>query len=238
LKANLQDQQTLLVISEMDLEIVKVSTERKKLSESTEVSEASALALSLSDQLIDARNIAGDLEMELKRAENDLELVEARIAKDKQRLATTSSPKDAQGIEHELETLAKRKSELEDIELGVMEELEGAKSELEKIAKAKAAAEISLGEVRENVAKQNAALEARQLELSNKRAQSAATVSAELLVAYEQKAKRSVAVGRLIGRDCGACRISITATNFDEISNQPADELPECPNCQAFLVRS
>lgn len=238
MKANLQEQSTLLAISELDLEISKVAGERKKLTDSTEISEASALALSLSDQLIDARNIVGDLEMELNRAENDLELVETRIAKDVDRLATTSSPKDAQGIEHELETLARRKSELEDAELAIMEALEQAKVDLEEVAGAKAQADSALIERRAQSASKNSELEAKALELSNRRAQTASSLSAELLTAFEQKSRRGSGVGKLIGRECGSCRLSITATNFDEISSLPEDQLPECPNCQAFLVRS
>ena len=238
MKANSQEQKTLLAISELDLEISKTVAERKKLADSTEISEASSLALSLSDRLIDARNIVGDLEMELKRAENDLELVETRIAKDIERLATTSSPKDAQGIEHELETLAKRKSDLEDAELAIMEALDQAKTDLAEVVRAKADADTALAERRTESASKNSELEAKALELSNKRAQTASTLSAELLSAFEQKSRRGSGIGRLIGRECGSCRLSITATNFDEISALPVDELAECPNCQAFLVRS
>jgi uncharacterized protein len=237
-KANSQEQKTLLAISELDLEISKVTADRKKLADSSEISKASALALSLSDQLIDARNIVGDLEMELKRAENDLELVETRIAKDIERLATTSSAKDAQGIEHELETLAKRKSDLEDAELAILEALEHAKAELEVIVRAKAEADSALTERSAEGASKNSELEAKALELSNRRSQTATTLSEQLLTAFEQKSRRGPGIGRLIGRECGSCRLSITASNFDEISSLPADELAECPNCQAFLVRS
>ena len=65
-----------------------------------------------------------------------------------------------------------------------------------------------------------------------------AELDSEIATAYERKASRGVAVGRLVGRECGACRLSITATNLDEILALPVDEVAECPNCQAFLVRT
>jgi predicted nucleic acid-binding Zn-ribbon protein len=237
-KANLQDQKRLLELVQLDLDLVKNASDRAKLLAASDIQVASEKALALSDQLIDARNKVGDLELELKRSENDLELVENRIAKDNQRLSTTSSSKDAQGIEHELTTLAKRKSELEDAELGIMEELDKVRAELGAAEAAKSGAEVELGALREALASNTSALDSTRAELTAKRVALVGQIDPELAVAYQKKADRAVAVGRLSGRECGACRISITATNLEEIVALPADEIAECPNCQAYLVRS
>ena len=238
MKANLQDQKRLLELVELDLNLVKNAGDRAKLLAATDIQIASEKTLSLSDQLIDARNRVGDLELELKRSENDLELVETRIAKDKQRLSTTSSSKDAQGIEHELNTLAKRKSELEDAELGIMEELDKVRAELSVAESAKSAAENELSSLRASLSSETAQLDSKRAELSAKRVALVGLIDGELALAYQRKADRSVAVGKLTGRECGACRLSITATNLEEIVALPADEISECPNCQAYLVRS
>jgi predicted nucleic acid-binding Zn-ribbon protein len=237
-KANLQDQKRLLELVELDLNLVKNAGDRAKLLAATDIQIASEKTLSLSDQLIDARNRVGDLELELKRSENDLELVETRIAKDKQRLSTTSSSKDAQGIEHELTTLAKRKSELEDAELGIMEELDKVRAELSAAESAKSAAENELSSLRASLSSETTELDSKRAELVAKRVALVGLIDGELALAYQRKADRSVAVGKLTGRECGACRLSITATNLEEIVALPADEISECPNCQAYLVRS
>lgn len=237
MKANLQDQKRLLELVELDLSLVRNMSDRAKLLAATEIQIASEKALALSDQLIDARNRVGDLELELKRSENDLELVEKRIAKDKERLSTTSSTKDALGIEHELTTLAKRKSELEDSELGTMEALEAVRLELVAAENAKSSAEAELGSLRSALAANTAELDSQKSELTSKRTALVGLVDPELAVAYQRKADRSVAAGKLVGRECGACRLSITATNLEEIVALPPDEIAECPNCQAYLVR-
>jgi uncharacterized protein len=238
MRANLQDQKSLLDLVQFDLELIRNGTDKAKLLSGTDIETANAELLALSDQLIDARNQVGDLELELKRAENDLELVENRIQKDQQRLATTSSPKDAQGIEHELSTLAKRKDELEDAELMIMEQLETVRVLLQEVTEKKFAAEQTLGALREGMSTALTELDARRSELTQKRQGLIATLDPELAVAYQRKAERGVAVGRLTGRECGACRLSITATNLDEIIALPADEIAECPSCQAYLVRA
>ena len=238
MKANLQDQKRLLELVELDLNLVKNASDKTKLLAATDIQIASEKALALSDQLIDARNKVGDLELELKRSENDLELVENRITKDNQRLSTTSSSKDAQGIEHELTTLAKRKSELEDTELGIMDELDKVRAELIAAEKAKSEAESELNSLRSALSSNASTLDSQRAELTAKRVALVGLIDPELAVAYQKKADRAVAVGRLTGRECGACRISITATNLEEIVALPADEISECPNCQAYLVRS
>ncbi len=238
MKANLQDQKRLLELVEIDLSLVRNAGDKAKLLSATAISEANEKALALSDHLIDARNRVGDLELELKRSENDLELVENRIAKDNQRLSSTSSAKDAQGIEHELTSLAKRKSELEDTELGIMEDLETVRAELSVAEKAKTAAEQELTRLRSALATDTAELDSARAELSSKRSALVGLIEPELAAAYQRKADRNVAAGKLVGRECGACRLSITATNLEEIVALPADEIAECPNCQAYLVRS
>ena len=238
MKANLQDQKRLLELVDLDLSLVRNAGDRSKLLSATAISEASEKALALSDRLIDARNRVGDLDLELKRSENDLELVENRIAKDNQRLTSTTSAKDAQGIEHELTTLAKRKSELEDAELGIMEVLETVRAELSEAENAKSAAEQELAALRSALDTNTSALDSARAELSSKRSALVGLIEPELAAAYQRKADRNVAVGKLVGRECGACRLSITATNLEEILALPADEIAECPNCQAYLVRS
>jgi hypothetical protein len=119
-----------------------------------------------------------------------------------------------------------------------MERLDEAKAELDQITSLKNQAEEELKVIRESVSGQARDLEAVVLESNQKRSKTLATLDPELVSAYEQKARRGIAVGRLSGTECGACRLSLTATYFSELSSLPSDELPECPNCQAFLVRS
>ena len=232
------DQKQLLAIAAFDVELARISNSRKQAQAESELEAASAETLRLSDSLIDARNAVGDLEMELGRAEADLELVGKRITKDKQLLRSTSSAKDAQGIEHELGTLDTRKSELEDAQLQIMELLELAQKNHEQLSQEKQAADTQLAAVQERISTELADLSSQAEKVQTERKSAISSIDQELAGAYERKYSRGVAVGRLTGRDCGACRLSITATSFEELMALPSEELAECPNCQAFLVRS
>ena len=236
--ASLNDQKQLLALAALDVELARISNSRKQAQAEAELEAASADTLRLSDLLIDARNAVGELEMELGRAEADLELVANRINKDKQLLSSTSSAKDAQGIEHELSTLAARRSELEDTQLQIMELLESAQQEHEKLKLEKQAADERLAALEQRVASELAEFGSQAEKIQTERKSVISSIDQELAAAYERKFSRGVAAGRLSGRDCGACRLSITATSFEELMALPSEELAECPNCQAFLVRS
>jgi predicted nucleic acid-binding Zn-ribbon protein len=236
--ASLADQKQLLAIASHDVELARISNSRKQAQAEAEFDSASSETLRLSDLLIDARNAVGELEMELSRAEADLELVANRIAKDNKQLSSTSSAKDAQGIEHELVTLGTRKTELEDAELQIMELLEAAQQGHEKLKQEKQAADATLAALQQRISSELADLGAQAERVQSERRNVMTGIDQELAATYERKYSRGVAVGRLTGRDCGACRLSITATSFEELMALPAEELAECPNCQAFLVRS
>jgi predicted nucleic acid-binding Zn-ribbon protein len=236
--ASLNDQSKLLAIAAYDVELAKIFNLRKQAQAEDEFERASAETLRLSDLLIDSRNKVGDLEMELGRAEADLELVTNRIAKDKQVLSSTSSAKDAQGIEHELATLGNRKNELEDAQLQIMELLETAQQEHEKLKQEKHAADATLADLEQRISTELADLGSQAEKIQAERQSAISSIDQELAAAYERRFERGVAAGRLTGRDCGACRLSITATSFEELMALPAQQLAECPNCQAFLVRS
>ena len=236
--ASLADQKQLLAIASHDVELARISNSRKQAQAEAELDSASSETLRLSDLLIDARNAVGELEMELSRAEADLELVANRIVKDKQQLSSTSSAKDAQGIEHELVTLATRKNELEDAQLQIMELLEAAQQVHQKLKQEKQAADATLAALQQRISLELADLGAQAEKIQAERKNILSAIDQELAAVYERKYSRGVAVGRLTGRDCGASRLSITATSFEELMALPQEELAECPNCQAFLVRS
>lgn len=236
--ASLGDQKQLLALAALDVELARISNSKKQAQSEAELEVASAETLRLSDLLIDARNAVGELEMELRRAEADLELVSNRINKDKQILSSTSSAKDAQGIEHELSTLANRNSELEDAQLQIMELLEVAQNTHDDLRLAKQAADETLSALQQRISSDLAGLELQSQKVLTERSSLISGIAQDLAAAYERKFSRGVAAGRLSGRDCGACRLSITATSFEELMALPSEEIAECPNCQAFLVRS
>ena len=237
MKASEAQQADLLSLANLDHEISRSKAAIKNLSSGAQFADMREAQRGLAAKLINARNALDTVELELKRSETDLELVEQRIAKDIARLNTTNNSKDAQGIQSELESLKRRKSDLEDIELAILEQKEESSAAYATVASDKSIvdAELSDAEARNEaeLVKLRSGLDL----LSNDRAQQAARLSTELMELYEKKASRGVPVGRLVGRDCGACHISLGATALNEVQALPRDEVATCPECQAILIR-
>jgi predicted nucleic acid-binding Zn-ribbon protein len=237
MKASESQQSDLLSLSNLDLEITRARVALGLLTNGEAFTALRDAQRASANNLIESRNQLDSVELELTRAEADLKLVEQRIDKDNLRLNQTSSSKDVQGIQAELETLKKRKSELEDLELAILERKEEAEASYQTILVDKKNIDDELAQKESanetEIMKQRSGLDL----LTQQRAQQAGRIEETLLEIYEKKSLRGVAVGRLLNRECGACRMTIGATALAEIASTPRDELATCPDCQAILVR-
>lgn len=237
MKASDSQQADLLTLSNLDLEITRARVALSVLTSGEAFSQLRQSQRDAASSLIESRNLLDSVELELSRAESDLKLVEQRIEKDNLRLNQTSSSKDAQGIQSELETLKKRKSELEDLELAVLERKEEVEAAYQTILSDKKTIDDELAAAESanetEILKKRSGLDL----MTQQRAQQVGRIDGELFTLYEKKSSRGVAVGRLINRECGACRMTIGATALAEITSLAPDEIATCPDCQAILVR-
>jgi len=237
MKVSQNQLQDLLELTATDLLLTRSRLHIEELKQDPMLLVLQAKSRQASTDFLAANNRMDDLKLELSRLETDLQLVEKRIAKDNADLLNTSVVKNAQGIQSELKTLAKRKSDLEDAELAIMDAMGDAEALVNQHKAAKAELDAEL-------AKTNQRLEAEFRKIASgldlqtaDRKQLAERLPHELLELYAQKAKRGTPVARLSHRECGACRVNIGATDLAEISHAPADELVTCPECNAILVR-
>ena len=237
MKASEAQQADLLSLANLDHEISRSKAAIKNLSSGAQFAKMREAQRDLAAKLISARNALYTVELELKRSETDLELVEQRIAKDIVRLNSTNNSKDAQGIQSELESLKRRKSDLEDIEIAILDQKEETSAAYATVASDKSIVDEELADAEARNEAEIMKLRSGLDLLSNDRSQQAARLSTELMELYEKKASRGVPVGRLVGRDCGSCHISLGATALNEVQSLPRDEIATCPECQAILVR-
>ena len=238
MKINQTQGQALLEVVEADQAINQTRNQIRTLASGEAMAALRTEYSAVAGELLIIRNQFEANEAELKRAEADLATVEARIAKDQERLNQSSSAKEIQGIESELATLAKRQSDLEDAELVILENQDDLQSQLDQVGSRHQAAGDSLKAAETNTESQLQAHQATLTELVNQRERVFAHLGAELGELYEKRAAKGVAAGRLLGRECGACRMQLGAVDFEHISAAPLDDVVHCPECQAILVRN
>ena len=131
MKADHFEQQKLLDLAAEDVALTQLAHRGRTLPEVAAVEAAEEAERTFSGDVVRAETEVRDLGREVKRMESDVETVRARETKDQRLLDSGSvSPKEMTNLQHELDSLKRRQSDLEDQELELMERLEVAEKAL------------------------------------------------------------------------------------------------------------
>ena len=234
-----ETQALVLDLQALDTHLQQLAHREKTLPEHAELTAIKAAAESVRATLVDARGELEDSRTELGRVESDVTLVEARIARDGERLQASSSTKDIAGLEHEVASLRARLSDLEEIQLTVMERVEV----LELKA---AAAQAQQQDHAERLAAASSAFEAARVVLSEERAgvvaereALVARIPAELVALYEKQRERyGVGASHLRARVSSASGVELTGSDLETVRSAATDAVLLCPDSNAILVRT
>lgn len=237
MKATPGQQQVLLKINELELELRRTQKALTELETGVALRELQNELRASSELMLAAQARYENFEVDIARVMTDLEMVEARIQRDLERLSTSTVPKDIAGVQSELAALESRKSLLETSELELLEARDAAGFEVTEAQSVRADLTARIATLEASVQTELAKLQSTGSIIQEQIRTTRSTVSADLLAAFDRKASRGIPIGRLIERDCGACRIALTSAVFSEVTSAAEDELPTCPNCEAFLVR-
>jgi predicted nucleic acid-binding Zn-ribbon protein len=242
LKAAASDQQRLLDVQALDTRIDQLIHRRETLPEHTVLRELDITLTTLRDEIVGAETEASDVTRELAKAEGDVEQVRSRAGRDQQRLdaGQVSSPKELEGLQHEIATLAKRQSDLEDIVLDVMERLESAQSRQAELTAQQVAAEAR---VAEQTASRDMATGEIDNEVATLRAQrdtQAGSIDADLVTLYEKIRAQQGGVGaaELKQRRCTGCRLELNTVEINQLRTADDDEVMRCEECRRILIRT
>jgi predicted nucleic acid-binding Zn-ribbon protein len=239
LKASPEDQALLLDLQALDTKVQQLGHRAANLPEIATIAGLSTVRDGLRTSVAEANGEWEDAQLELKRTEADVAVVEARVARDKERMQSSASVKDVAAFEQELAALAKRQSDLEDIELAVMEAVDekakvlgDARAQLEaveaKIAEASAARDVALGE-----------LEREKAAATSDREALAARLPADLVALYEkQRARYGVGASHLRGGVSSASGVALNSSDMTVVRAAAPDDVLLCPDSNAILVRT
>jgi len=239
LKASPDDQALLLELQALDTKLQQLGHRAANLPELATIAGLATVRDGLRTTVAEATGAYEDAELELKRTEADIAVVEARVARDKERMQSSASVKDVAAFEQELAALAKRQSDLEDIELAVMESLDektkalsDARAQLEavdaKIAEASASRDTALG-----------GLDGDKAAAAAERDALAARIPDDLLALYEkQRARYGVGASHLRGGVSSASGVALNSSDMNVVRAAAPDDVLLCPDSNAILVRT
>ena len=227
----------LAKLADIDEEIASLKHQIGQLVSGAALEQVRADLMRASTTVTELRHRSEDIEAQLARADADLELVKARIKRDTEMMNSTSSHKEIEGHQRELAVLAGRATELEETELALLAELEAFQKDMVKESAVRESWQSELHALESSLNDKIEALKVQGRKQSADRQIVAPKVGDELLEIYAKKAQRGTPVGRISGRECTACRMSLTATDFDRVISAPHDQVVYCPECQAILIR-
>ena len=237
MKVTEAERKALVELADLEMQIQKLTASKSKLQSSDPAEQANAEFLEVSEKLTASRAEQEDLQLEVSRISEDLELVEARMLRDQGLMQQSTNSQEITGLQHEVETLNKRKGELETDLLEKMEQQESLTAVIGQLAAQKQDLRDQL-EVVEKTHDQELMDVTNQLnELISRRNQLLETLSEETSEDYQRKATRGVPVGLLREGACTACHLNLTATDLSAIRSTDMDDLVHCPECQAILIR-
>lgn len=232
----------LLDLQEVDSALDSLAARLPALPEQVELTKLTERRTDVASRHGHLQTEATDLAREQRKADADVEQVKTRRDRNDERITAglVSDPKQLQALQHENESLVRRISDLEDVELEVMERLEGAQTELDRLSRELADLDEQVTaqtEVRDAAA---AAVARRQTDALGDRERLTAEIPAALLVLYDRLRDQlgGVAVGVLQHGRCGGCRLDIGTRELARISTAPDDEVIRCEECDRILVRT
>ena len=241
MKADHFEQQKLLELAAEDVALTQLAHRRRTLPEAAAVEAAVEAERALADDVVRAETEVRDLQREVRRLEADVETVRSRAAKDQKLLDSGSvSAKQMTDLQHELESLSRRQSDLEDQELELMERLETAEATLRAASEGreKAHADVERAEQLRDDALADIADGTQRHEAA--RAAVAGGISAPLLTLYDRVRTQNGPTGAamLRARQCQGCRIELNGRELAAVRNADPHEVVRCENCGRILVRT
>ncbi len=239
MKAEVVQQRSLLELAELDAELSRIDHRAKNLPEQQQVEAAQLAHREANDRLAAVQIALEDLDAQVAKFETEIDAVRQREDRDRSMLAAgTVDARQLTELQHELGSLERRQSSLEDSLLEVMERREELQSQ-------QAGELTAIDELQSKLTDAQRACDEVRTEIDQLRHQSVsrrdelvAELDADLVALYErQRSHGGPGAGALQGRRCGACRIEIDRGELARISAAAEDDVLRCPECGAILLR-
>ena len=240
MKADPARQAALLDLQAIDTRVAQIAHARRTLPQLVDLADLEGKARLLDDQLIRSRTELGDVQREVAKAEADVQLVRERAARDQSRLdAGTGTAKDLQALQHELVSLERRQSELEDVELEVMERAEAIEHDVSELERGRAELADRIRALEVSRDQRLGELAGEESDVLAPRAGIVASVGSELSELYEKiRSTSGIGAALLRHRRCGGCQLELNSVDIDHIRAAAPDEVIRCEECRRILVRT
>jgi predicted nucleic acid-binding Zn-ribbon protein len=233
--------ETLLTLQGLDTHLDQLRHRRIHLPERAELAEIQEqlAALDVRQGAVGERRDA--LAAEAERLELEVIDIEDKSAYADRVLygGTVKALKELTALQDEIAAFTKRKSDLEDRALAIMEDIDGLEATLAERESERAVLDGRATALIAAIAEAEVAIDADLADSTARRADIAASLDPPVLANYESLRTNlaGIAVALLVGSRCQGCHLTLPAADLDHIRHLPVGEIARCPECDRLLVR-
>ncbi|HEY5857614.1 MAG TPA: C4-type zinc ribbon domain-containing protein [Aldersonia sp.] len=240
MNADPEVQRKLLDLAAVDTELAQIAHRRKSLPEQQEVERLETERSARKDAAVAVQTAIDDLDRDIGKLEGEVDAVRKREDRDRSMLQSgTVAAKQLSELQHELGTLERRQSVLEDELLEVMERREASEADYQHAGAQLSRIEEELVDAQRHRDEAIADLDVAQNRCDTDRVGLVGRVPAELLAIYDrQRTQHGTGAALLQARRCGACRIELDRGEIGRIAAAAPETVMRCPECGAILVRT
>lgn len=230
----------LLALQDEDVRAAQLRHQMRHLHEAAELAELEGRIARLDVELAGVSAQREELAGRRDALEHEAEEVGRRIETIEQRAAASGSFRDQEAMASEIESLRRRRRQLEDDELEAMEAIEPVESDLARLEASRHQLVREADGCRKRMSEAAGVVQHELDVLQHRRGALAAAVPDALRAEYERLATRlgGVAVARLVHGMCDGCRLQLPATEIDRIRHAPAGTIFHCDQCGRIVVPS
>lgn len=241
MKADPKAQRRLLDLQSIDTQLAQLAHRRRTLPEHAELEALARQLSALEDERVRAQVAVDDLDRDIARMEKDIDQVRVRKDRDQARLTLGSGPaRELEALQHELASLNRRQSELEDTELELMEQRETAQGVLDGVEQRLTATRETRAATEERRTQALADIAKEEEFKVGARQPLAGDLPADLVSLYDKIREVSGGLGAALftGGRCGGCRLELYGADLTRIKSAAPDEVVRCEECRRIMVRT
>ncbi len=231
----------LLAVQDHDIHLDQLEHRKRTLPVREEIESHERESAAVEVQILDATSRRDELQRELRRFEDEAQLVEDKAGSEDTRLYSgqVTAMKELQALQAEIASLKRRQTDLEDRALAVMEAIEPITAELGQLAARRDDIDARSEALRGQLADEEAEIDTEITRVAADRSVAVALVPPDMLEEYDRLRVQlgGVAVARLIGTTCDGCHLTLSAMEVDRLKKEPPDSVVSCGECGRILVR-
>ncbi len=226
----------ILDLQSVDLEIDRLLNQRESLPELESYREMDGKLRDAAKRLSTAEETLRNTNLALDKTSGELEIAEEKANREQMRLyAGGMSARDADYLRREVEMLTRKRGEMEEEILELMESGDAEQAEMDAASAAATEIETAKAELEAAITAAWKGIDAKLARKEERKGAIVTLIEPDLLELYEElrAVKGGIGAGRLADGVCGGCHLRITEAELIEVTRS---DPPRCIHCRRILV--